>query len=1045
MNVRGNRSLTLTQKVAGATLLLFFCSIWPLAYFTTAILEKNLGKVLADQQYATVSAVAHDLDHKLRLRIEALNNEASGLPIDFLNSTFVGQHYLAHRRSLYSLFSNGVVLMGRDGSAIADYPPLPGRSQGGFKNREYFKRVMSTGLAAVGKPELGQFSKQPEVAIAVPVRAPMGDIVGVLAGYIDLDDPTVFGNANAKIGNSGRYLVFSVRDRLFVSATDSSLALKPLSASAERGQLARYAEGGEGSAVGVNADGVRELSSAKRLQVAEWAVVGMLPTDESFAPVYSMQRQIYIAAAVLSLLAAFLMWRLVRHHLLPVEEASALMRDMISGQAPLHSLPVSQDDEVGELLSAFNELQGKIHEGELSLRDNEEKFRVMFEASPVGIALNDIEGAFVDANAAILQMLGYSREEFLRLSYWDITGGYRPQEDEQMLQLADNTRYGPYAMEYLHKNATHVPVLLSGMVVRDRNGRKLIWSLAQNLTEHLHAERSLRLSAKVFEHSGEAILITDADNRIVSINPAFTKITGYRLQDVRGKSPDILSSGNQDDNFYQAMWNALEQEGHWQGEVWNRRKNGEIYPEWLTITTMKDEHGRMTNYIGIFSDITERKKTEESIRYLAQHDALTGLPNRLLLTDRLSQALMAANRNGTSFAVMFIDLDRFKNINDSLGHKAGDLLLQEVGKRLTSSMRTTDTVSRQGGDEFVILAPAIEDAESVAYLASKLIEILSRPYRIDNHDLTVTPSIGITLYPQDGGDVETLLKNADAAMYSAKNSGRNNFRFFTQDMNMRALEFLLMENNLRTALERREFILHYQPQVDAESGVLIGVEALVRWKHPEFGMVSPDKFIPIAEESGLILQLGEWVLNEACRQGKVWQDAGYCVPIAVNLSAIQFHRTDIIQSVRLALELSEFDPRYLELEVTESAIMQTAEKVIDILNELKAMGVKLAVDDFGTGYSSLSYLKRFPIDKLKVDQSFVRDIVIDEDDAQICCAVIGLAHSLRLSVVAEGVEHEAQLAYLRGKNCNAVQGYLVSRPLSAQEMTALFRAGKALF
>ena len=1029
------------------TLLLFLGSIWPLAYFTTTILQRNLGEMLADQQFVAVSAVAHDLDHNLDLRMAALQNEASGLPMDFLNSTFVGQHYLAHRRSLYSLFSNGVVLIGRDGSSVADYPPLPGRSQAGFKQESYFQQVMDSGRQTIGKPAVGRFSNQPELAVAVPVRAPMGDIVGVLAGFIRLDDPAVFGSANAKIGMTGGYRVIAAREGLIISGTKRGDLLKPLPLLGEDIQQDRYWRGYEGSAVDVNARGVEELSSAKYLEQVDWFVMGVLPTEEAFAPVYSMQRQIYTAAAALSVLAAALMWLLMRYHLHPVVQAAKQLRAMTSGKVPLQALAVHSEDEVGSFLSAFNELQAQIRQGALKLRENEEKFRVLFEASPVGIALNTADGMFIDANAAILRLLGYAREEFLRLSYWDIIpGGYRAQEDEQMKGLGENAPYGPFEKEYIRKDGSRVSVLLSGMMLRDRSGRLLVWSLVQDMTEHLDSERNTRLAAKVFEYSGEAILISDPENHIVSVNSAFTRITGYTQQEVVGKPPSMLNSGRHDQAFYDEMWEAIRRAGHWQGEVWNRRKNGEIYPEWLTITTMLDEHGKLANYIGIFSDVTERKKSEDSIRHLAQHDALTDLPNRLLLSDRLSQAIAASDRSGQPFALMFIDLDRFKNINDSLGHNAGDLLLQEVSLRLTSSVRATDTVSRQGGDEFVILATDVEDTGAVANLAEKLIQIISQSYHIDEHVLTVTPSIGIALYPDDGQDAETLLRNADAAMYCAKNNGRNNFQFFTQDMNTRALEFLLMENDLRSALEHNEFLLFYQPQVDAKSGSMVGMEALVRWQHPQQGLISPAKFIPVAEESGLIMPLGSWVLHEACRQNKAWQDAGHAaMSVAVNLSAIQFRNVDIVQTVRDALDETGLEPQYLELEVTESAIMQGAEDVIATLINLKQMGVKLSVDDFGTGYSSLSYLKRFPIDKLKVDQSFVRDILKDANDAQICCAVISLAHSLRLLVIAEGVEHAPQLAYLQKKKCNIVQGFYVGRPVPASEFTNLLKAAVPLF
>jgi diguanylate cyclase (GGDEF)-like protein len=461
----------------------------------------------------------------------------------------------------------------------------------------------------------------------------------------------------------------------------------------------------------------------------------------------------------------------------------------------------------------------------------------------------------------------------------------------------------------------------------------------------------------------------------------------------------------------------------------------------VTISAVRDERGQVVNFIKIFSDISERKEREERVRHLAHHDFLTDLPNRVLLSDRIARAISAAQRNGTQVAVLFLDLDRFKNVNDSLGHSIGDKLLQEVARRLRACIRASDTVSRLGGDEFVLLVPDVSDPASVAVLAQKVLDAVSRPYSIEGHELISSPSIGLAVFPADGEDVETLLRNADAAMYHAKESGRNNYQFFTPDMNIRATERLSMERSLRRALERGELRLHYQPQYEVATGRIVGMEALIRWEHPEQGLVSPGRFMPFAEESGLILPIGEWVLQEACRQNRAWQESGLApVRVAVNISALQFRQAGFAATVRAALERSGLHARYLELEVTESVIMHDAERVTASLEELKQMGLELAIDDFGTGYSSLSYLKRFPIDRLKIDQSFVRDITTDRDDAAITSAIIALTRNLGLKTIAEGVETRAQLEFLRAHGCNEVQGFLLSRPVAAAECAALLAA-----
>ncbi|MDA0191014.1 MAG: EAL domain-containing protein, partial [Proteobacteria bacterium] len=499
-------------------------------------------------------------------------------------------------------------------------------------------------------------------------------------------------------------------------------------------------------------------------------------------------------------------------------------------------------------------------------------------------------------------------------------------------------------------------------------------------------------------------------------------------------------SGRHDAGFYRAMWESIRTQGSWQGEIWNRDKNGRVFPEWLSVSVVRDAHGEVDHYVGLFTDISERKRAEERIRHMAEHDALTGLPNRVLLGDRLSQAIAAAQRERRVMALIFLDLDRFKNINDSLGHQIGDRLLQAVAGRIVGTLRGSDTVSRPGGDEFILLLPEIAHPDAAARIAEKLIEALARPCVIDGHELAVTASLGISIYPEDGEDAETLIRNADTAMYHSKESGRNVYHFFRPEMNARVFERMSLEHSLRRALERSEFRLHYQPQIDIATRRLIGMEALVRWQSPELGLVSPARFIPVAEDSGLILPLGAWVLGEACRQARAWQVAGLpALPVAVNISALQFRQPNFVGVVEQVLAQSGLAPECLELELTESIMMHAAERNIEVLDTLRRMGVKVAIDDFGTGYSSLAYLKRLPIDKLKIDQAFVRDIATDADDAAIIAAIIGLAHNLKLRVIAEGVESEAQLEFLRHGGCQEVQGYLFSPPLPADGFEAYWR------
>jgi len=559
----------------------------------------------------------------------------------------------------------------------------------------------------------------------------------------------------------------------------------------------------------------------------------------------------------------------------------------------------------------------------------------------------------------------------------------------------------------------------------------------QDITERKRAEEALLLFASVFEKSGEAAIVTDRDKRIIAANPAFVAMTGYSPAELIGQNPRILASQQTPRETYRQMWETLEREGYWQGELWNRRKNGEIYPQWAAISSIRNPDGKVSHYVGSFNDISERKAAEERIRYLAHHDALTGLANRHSFESRLEQALLTAQREQIRIAVLFIDLDRFKTINDTLGHPVGDRLLQEVTRRLQACVRASDIVARLGGDEFVVVLSHIVEISDAAAVADKILKSLANAYEIDGRQLYSAASIGIGVFPTDGIDGVSLMKSADTALYHAKERGRNNFQFFTSAMNAAAAERLTLERELRAAVQNRQFELHYQPQVVAASGRLCGVEALVRWRHPELGLVPPDKFIPIAEETGLIEAIGAWVLEEACRQLGEWRRAGIGdLQMAVNLSARQLRAADLVATVRELIARHGLGEGDLELEITESVAMAEPSAAIDRLHALRALGVRLAIDDFGTGYSSLAYLKRLPIQTLKLDRTFVRDIETDPNDAAISAASLALAKSLGLQVVAEGVENAAQRDFLASRGCDVLQGYLFGKPAPAGEWTA---------
>ncbi len=672
---------------------------------------------------------------------------------------------------------------------------------------------------------------------------------------------------------------------------------------------------------------------------------------------------------------------------------------------------------------------------ELDLR----KLSRALEQSPASVVITDTKGIIEYVNPKFEEISGYKAEEAIGQNPRILKSGDK--QPEEYKDLWETISAGGEWKGVFHNKRKDGSIYweaasISGLRGEDGEITHYI-AVKEDITARKRAEDQLRMNATVFDTASEGILVTDANNRIKTVNPAFTRITGYEPEDIIGQDPKVLSSGRHEAHFYRQMWSQIKKHGFWSGEVWNRRKDGSVYPEWLSVVVIRDDKtDEIKEYVAVFSDISQRKQDEEQIRRQANYDALTGLPNRSLFFDRLNQAVISARREEGLLALLFVDLDRFKAVNDTFGHVLGDEMLQEVAERLKVCVRDSDTVARLGGDEFVVLAHDMSEVNDAALVAEKIIDQMSKPFNVGGREVALGASIGITIYPEDTNDAEEMMRNADMAMYRAKEGGRNRYQFFTVGMQEQVRERLELEQDLRHAIDKEELTLYYQPIVDSQSGTPRSVEALLRWNHPKRGLISPETFIPLAEDGGLIIAIGNCVMEEACRQLREWRDEGININVSVNVSSRQLGRE--FSPWILSGMLKEYGVRgeWLTLEITEGLLMDDSPEVLKWLNGFKELGVGLSIDDFGTGFSSLSYLKRFPVDVLKIDRSFIRGVPDDVGDVSLVEAILAMGKSLNLKVVAEGVETKQQLQFLRKRGCDLLQGFYFGEPMRESELRA---------
>lgn len=756
--------------------------------------------------------------------------------------------------------------------------------------------------------------------------------------------------------------------------------------------------------------------------------------EDRIAEAYSRMWQHLGTAALLLMVILSLVFFVARQIALPIRNL-ARVADNVSRSGD-YSLRSSWDssDEIGRLVNGFNGMLQQLDQQRIAQQEMVAQTRAaqaqheLVEAIPIPLMVTSIpDHAVLHANDAARAWLG-GRDE----NPWK-TGMLPALRARFFQRLHDTDTVDEFEVRWTGGEKPSWALVSARCL--DYQGQPAVLTTFTPINHMKYMERRLELWAKVFEASSESIVIIDASGRIVTVNRAFSRNTGYELHELIGKYSMMLLSNRNQKNFSQTLARTASTKGSWQGEMWISRKDGESYPAWLVLNAVRDKQGEIQHYIAMSLDISERKANEQRIHYLAHHDVLTALPNRFLFDERLQMAIQQAKRAESMVAVLFIDLDRFKNINDSMGHHIGDGLLISVARRLVDTVREGDTVSRMGGDEFVIILNNVESAEEVGKLVEqRMIPRIQQAHMVDGMELYISCSIGIALFPDDGDDIDLLMRHADSAMYQAKESGRNNAQFFTAELNDRVVKRMHLESDLRHAVERNELVLYYQPRINAMTGRLAGVESLVRWEHPTEGMILPANFIPVSEESGLIVPIGAWIIREAMRQHVEWKASGFGeIPVSINLSAVQLKEGGLLKVLEHALKDIPADARNIELELTESILMDNVPATIQMLEQIKALGFSLSIDDFGTGYSSLNYLYQFPIDRLKIDKSFVQNIHISSHNLAVTNAIIGLGHTLGLHVVAEGVELEQDVHLLCAAGCDELQGYYFGKPMPAEQ------------
>jgi len=1034
---------SLKTRAALYTLAIFVLGLWALAFYVSRMLQADMVKLLGEQQFSAVSTAARDIDDHLSSRLQALKTVAAEMDASLMVDPQALQRRLEQLPLLQLLFNSGAFVVNRDGVAIANVPISAQRLNTSYIDRGFVVIALS-GTANIGPPVIGKRLKVPVFAMAAPVRDAQGTVIGALIGATNLSMPNFLDTLTlSQYGEEDGYLLVSPQTRQIIAATDKKRVMEMLPAAGINAYVDRNMAGYEGHDVLNNALGVEQLASVKRIPVANWYLLLGLSNARAFAPIHDMQQRMFVAALLLTLLAAALTWWVLARQLTALATtAQAMVKLTHSTQTP-QALPVTRNDEIGQLVSSFNILIARWNKREAALLDIEWKFSALFEYGPIAVAYHQMlydeagqpyDYLFIDANAAYKALTGVDpRGKTARAAFpgiendpfdWIGTYGRVVRTDQQVrfeqhLQF-NNCWYDCVAYRY---QPDHFVVAFLNITAR----KQAEIALAQ----------SKALFEGIFNSIPDAIVYASPQREVLAINPAFITIFGYDMNDLAGQQSGFFYESKEEfERQGKLRYNLSVQAKALPYEVNYRRKNGQVFPGETLGTLIKTDDGTILGFIGVIRDITDRKAQQHALEHMAHFDALTNLPNRVLLADRLQQSLLQVQRRGRSLVVVYIDLDSFKNINDQHSHEIGDQLLISVASRMKQSLREGDTLARLGGDEFVAVLTDLDDTAAALPLINRLQSAAAQTVEVDQLRLQVSASLGVTFYPQDQDiDADQLLRQADLAMYQAKLAGKNRFHIFdaTQDSRLRVHNETL--ERIHLALERREFVLHYQPKVNMRTGKVVGAEALIRWQHPQRGLLAPADFLPVVEDDPLAVDVGEWVIEEALTQMEVWHAQGLDLPVSVNVGALQLQQAHFVERLHAILTVHPLvHPGCLALEILETSALRDITLVSEVIEACERIGVLFALDDFGTGYSSLTYLKRLRVKQLKIDQSFVRDMLDDPDDLAILQGVIGLAAAFRHEVIAEGVETVAHGTALLQLGCELAQGYGIARPMPAKEM-----------